>query len=98
MFIRWHYGVYHIERLDFEKASNIFEKHCLPICTNDGNIFNIIDSTAFAYRLKLIDQDPSPEIWNKLHKTVGPHCNDHGGAFSDVHFFMVNYILLSYYF
>lgn len=48
----WHYGVYHIERNDFETASQIFEKHCLPICINDGNIFNIVDSASFLYRLR----------------------------------------------
>ena len=76
----WHYSVYHIERNDFERARTIFEDHCLPLCINDGNIFNIVDSASFLYRLKLIDEENDntrANLWKALHPRVEPHLNEH---------------------
>lgn len=86
----WHYGVYHIEKNEFEKAEQIFEENCVPICVQDGNLFNIVDNASFLYRLKLIeDQNPREALWSKIHPRVEPHLNQHtGGGFTDFHLMM----------
>jgi len=87
----WHLGVYHIERNDFEGASKIFEENCLPICVNDGNIFNIVDSASFLYRLKLIDEENEnsrANLWSKIYPCTEKHLNDHVLGFNEVHFMM----------
>ena len=84
----WHYAVYHIERNEFEKADQIFQDSCLPICIQDGNMFNIVDSASYLYRMRLIEESPSEEFWNKVHSRVEPHLKKHAGGFSDMHLMM----------
>lgn len=85
----WHYGVYHIERNEFEKADQIFQSNCLPICVQEGNLFNVVDCTSFLYRLRLVDDENTrEELWGKVHPRVESYLPKHISGFSDMHLMM----------
>lgn len=86
----WHYGLYHIERNEFEKAEQILEEKCIPICLKERNVFSIFDCTSFLYRLQLFDEQNSrDELWAKIHPRIESNLDGHAGeGFGDMHLMM----------
>ena len=86
----WHYGLYHIERTEFERADQIFQEKCLPLYLKDGKIFNILDCTSFLYRLKMFDdQNPREDSWSKIHPCIESNLKEGaGGGFVGMHLMM----------
>ncbi|XP_070533329.1 tetratricopeptide repeat protein 38-like isoform X1 [Ptychodera flava] len=81
--IYWHWGLFHIERGEYEVALTLYDEQLM----DREKIIDLIDASSFLYRLELEGVNVG-DRWKAVHKRWSPRIGDHAVMFDDIHSFM----------
>ncbi|XP_074533688.1 tetratricopeptide repeat protein 38 [Halichoeres trimaculatus] len=85
----WHWGLYFIEKGQYDAALEIFDSQIFRRCKASGSMLDTVDASSMLYRLEM-EGVCVKDRWRELFQVTQPHTDDHVTMFNDVHFLMTS--------
>jgi tetratricopeptide (TPR) repeat protein len=86
----WHWALYHIERGEYDAASDLLETQIIRRAMESRTMLDIVDASSLLYRLNLTDPSlrQDSDHWDQTLTICRPHLRDHILGFNEAHFMM----------
>ncbi|XP_029455900.1 tetratricopeptide repeat protein 38 [Rhinatrema bivittatum] len=85
--IFWHWGLYFIEKGDYEAALTLYDDYIATHGFASGAMLDVVDNSSLLYRLQMEGVNIG-DRWKKLLQITKPHAKDHVLLFNDLHILM----------